>query len=91
MADKNGNYLRNQQIRLTLPAGDGGLSADSITTDSVGTAVFDYQFTGYRGHAVVRLPVPNVDTIDVYISRSVLIPGPGGQGQYVLVDTTYAD
>ncbi len=91
VADNKGNFLAHQQIELQILVGDGNLSHRSITTDSGKTATFSYEFTGSLGHAVVRLTVPGIDTLDVYIRRDMLIPGVSGQGQYVLFDDTYAD
>ncbi|MEW5994560.1 MAG: hypothetical protein AB1744_09205 [Candidatus Zixiibacteriota bacterium] len=91
VADRNNNYLPDQQIQLIPLEGDGTLSHRSIVTDSTGTATFGYGFTGSLGHAIVRLIAPNVDTMDVSVRRNILIPGPGGQTQYVLFDDTYAD
>lgn len=91
VADKNDNYLPDQQILLNPLAGDGELSHLSITTDSTGVAGFTYAFTGSRGHARIRLMVYNIDTVDILLRANTLIPGPSGQGQYVLFNDTYAD
>jgi len=91
VADKNNNYLPNQQIQLFLVEGDGHLNPKSITTDSSGIAGFPYAFTGDSGHAVIRLIAPDVDTLDILLRANTLIPGLHGQGQYVLFDDTYAD
>ncbi|MFQ6009425.1 MAG: hypothetical protein ACE5K8_10805, partial [Candidatus Zixiibacteriota bacterium] len=91
VADRNNNYLPNQSILLSVIDGDGILSPDTMITDSTGTASFTYTFTDTVGHAVIRLTAPDVDTIDVLIRRSTLIPGPRGQGQYVLFDDVYND
>ena len=91
VADKNDNYLPNQQIQLEPHGGDGELSHRSITTDSSGTAGFWYAFTGDSGHAVIRLVTEGIDSLDIFLRANTLIPGPHGQGQYVLFDDTYAD
>ncbi len=91
VADKNNNYFPNQQIQLYLMQGDGQLSPKSVTTDSVGIASFPYGFTGELGHAVIRLVAEGVDSLDIFLRANTLIPGPHGQGQYVLFDDTYAD
>jgi hypothetical protein len=71
--------------------GDGELSHRSITTDSSGTAGFWYAFTGDSGHAVIRLVAEGIDSLDIFLRANTLIPGPHGQGQYVLFDDTFAD
>jgi len=91
VADKNDNYQPNQQIQLEPHGGDGELSQRSITTDSSGTAGFWYAFTGDSGHAVIRLVAEGIDSLDIFLRANTLIPGPHGQGQYVLFDDTYAD
>jgi hypothetical protein len=91
VADKDGHRFPNQMILLSVVDGDGTLSTDTIITDSSSTAGFTYDFTGSLGHAVIRLIAPNIDTIDVYIRRSVIIPGSSGQAQYVLLTDTYAE
>ncbi len=84
-------------IYLSRIEGDGGFlgllgsSPDEMLTDASnnGIATFRYNFNGLLGHAIMRLTVPNVDTMDVYIRANTLIPGTGGQGQYILFDDTY--
>ena len=91
VADKNDNYLPNQQIQLYRLEGDGHLNPKSITTDSSGIAGFPYVFNGSLGHAVIRLVAEGIDSLDIFLRANTLIPGPHGQGQYVLFDDTYAD
>jgi hypothetical protein len=91
VGDKDNHHLSDQQIQLEPIGGDGELSHRSIMTDSSGTAGFWYAFTGDSGHAVIRLVVEDVDSLDVFLRANTLIPGPHGQGQYVLFDDTYAD
>ena len=91
VADKNDNYLPNQQIQLYLVEGDGHLPPKSITTDSSGTAGFPYVFNGSLGHAVIRLIAPDIDTLDILLRANTLILGSGGQAQYVLLTDTYAE
>lgn len=91
VADKNDNYLPNQQIQLFLVEGDGHLNPKSITTDSSGIAGFPYAFNGDSGYAVIRLVAEGIDSLDIFLRANTLIPGPHGQGQYVLFDDTYAD
>ncbi len=92
VADKNDNYLPNQQIQLCPLEGDGELSHRSIITDSSsGTAGFWYAFTGDSGHSAIRLVVENVDSLDIQFRANTLIPGEHGQAQYVLFDDTYTD
>jgi len=91
VADKNNNYIPNQQIQLFPLEGDGELSHRSIITDSLGLAGFWYAFTGDSGHAVIRLVAEGIDSLDILLRANTLIPGPGGQGQYVLLTDTYAE
>ncbi len=91
VADKNDNYLPDQQIQLYRLEGDGHLNPKSIITDSSGTAGFHYVFNGSLGHAVIRLIAPDIDTLVILLRANTLIPGPHGQGQYVLFDDTYAN
>ena len=91
VADKNDNYLPNQQIQLEPHGGDGELSHRSITTDSSGTTGFWYAFTGDSGHAVIRLVADGIDSLDILLRANTLIPGPSGQAQYVLFDDTYGE
>jgi hypothetical protein len=89
--DKDSNYLIDQQIQLEPIGGDGELSHRSIMTDSSGTAGFWYAFTGDSGHAVIRLVVEDVDSLDIFLRANTVILGPGGQAQYILLTDTYAD
>ncbi len=89
--DKDDKRLLNRQIQLFQLAGDGEISHRSVVTDSTGWAGFWYAFTGDSGHAAIRLVVEGVDSIVILLRADVLIPGPGGQAQYVLFDDTYAD
>jgi len=91
VADKNDNCLPNQQIQLYRLEGDGHLNPKSITTDSSGIAGFPYVFNGDSGYAVIRLVAEGIDSLDIFLRANTLIPGPHGQGQYVLFDDTYAD
>jgi hypothetical protein len=91
VADKNNNYLPNQQIQLCRLEGDGDINPKSIITDSSGTAGFPYAFTGDSGYAVIRLVAEGIDSLDIFLRANTLIPGPHGQGQYVLFDDTYTD
>ncbi|MFH1373102.1 MAG: hypothetical protein ABII79_04840 [bacterium] len=89
--DKDDKRLLNRQIKLYQLAGDGEISHSSVVTGSTGWAGFWYAFTGDSGHAAVRLVVEGVDSMVILLRADVLIPGPGGQAQYVLFDDTYAD
>ncbi|MCK4858302.1 MAG: hypothetical protein KAT58_10060 [candidate division Zixibacteria bacterium] len=91
VADKHDNYLPNQQIQLFPVEGDGHLNPKSITTDSSGIAGFPYVFNGDSGYAVIRLVAEGIDSLDIFLRANTLIPGPHGQGQYVLFDDTYAN
>ncbi len=71
-------------------AGLGGATNEMVTDDITGLARFMYNFNGSLGHAVMRLVIPSIDSMDVYLRANVLIPGAGGQGQYILFDDTYA-
>lgn len=88
----SGGYRAGQQIQLTPLEGDGELSARSVVTDSTGIAGVTYTFSGQLGHVVIRATARNgKDTVEVALRANTLIPGDHGQGQYVLLDDTYAD
>ena len=89
--DDGDNYLPGQQIQLSPIEGDGTLSARSAVTDSTGIARFSYLFSGSLGHAVIMATVGDKDTAYIELRANTLIPGDNGQGQYVLLDDSYAD
>ncbi len=91
VADKNNNYIPNQQIQLSPLEGDGELSHRSIMTDSSGLAGFWYAFNGDSGHAVIRLVAEGIDSLDILLRANTLILGLGGQAQYILLTDTYAE
>jgi|GEM_PF-689937 len=89
--DEDGNSIANQWVHFTRTAGDGILSADSVITNSSGVAHITYRFSGALGHATIEAMVPDLDTLYVFLRANTLIPGDGGQGQYIRVDDTYAE
>jgi len=94
--DIDGNRIGNVEFDLTRLEGDGSyIGNDGIgkmkTDPSTGIADFSYNFNGSLGHAVLRMTIPDIDTLDVSLRANVLIPGPTGQGQYILFSDTYAD
>ncbi len=91
VADNKGAYVPDQWIHFSLMIGDGVISADSLKTGSDGKATLAYTFSGSLGHAEIRAIARNLDTTYVYLRANTLIPGDHGQGQYVLLDDTYAD
>ena len=92
VADAGSNFLDNLWINLRVLEGDGMLiPADSVLTNSNGLANVEYNFSGQLGHAVVSANFRDVDTIDVYLRANTIIPGLGGQGQYLLFSENYID
>ena len=85
--DAAGGIVTKAWVHYSLVEGDGTLSADSSLPNGSGTYTLSYNFSGVLGHAIIRAKVPGVDSIDVYVRANTLIPGPGGQGQYVLLDS----
>ncbi|MDZ4723950.1 MAG: hypothetical protein SGI97_08625 [candidate division Zixibacteria bacterium] len=86
----NANFP-DQWLFFLLIEGDGTLTADSLRTDSSGTATLGYSFDGVLGHAVIRSILRNKDTINVRLRANILITGVNGQGQYVLFTDLYRD
>ncbi len=91
VVDNKGAYVPDQWIHFSLPVGDGVISADSLKTGNDGKATLAYTFSRSLGHAEIRAIARNLDTTYVYLRANTLIPGDHGQGQYVLLDDTYAD
>ncbi len=90
--DAGGHPLVTPWMHFEIVTGDGTLSTDSAQVDRSGTATILYDFDGAMGHATIRAYVRDVDTVMVDVRASTIIPGPGGQAQYVLLDTdTYLD
>ncbi len=91
--DVNNVRIGNAEILLTRIEGDGtfaGTKFDTvITSPTTGIGIMAYNFNGQLGHATMRLTIPEVDTLDVYLRKSMLVPG--SQGQYILFDEIYAD
>lgn len=83
--DINNNFLDNVRLSVNLIEGDGTLMpTDSIVTDATGYTDLSYTFDGLLGHAIVSTHFSNVDTAIVYLRANTIIPGIGGQGQYIL-------
>ncbi len=92
VAEVAGNFLDNLWIKLRLLQGDGGLSpVDSVLTNSMGSGDVSYNFSGQLGHAVISANFRNVDTVEVQLRANTLIPGIGGQGQYILFTDKLGD
>ncbi len=92
VADAQSVLLDNLWINLRLLEGDGAIiPADSVLTDSTGFADVSYDFDGLLGHAVVSANFRNVDTVDVFLRANTIIPGIGGQAQYILFSEKLAD
>jgi hypothetical protein len=93
--DTAGFRIGNVDLLLSQVEGDGAFTGnqnDTVRTDpTTGVGTFAYSFNGSLGHSIMRLTLPDVDTLDVYLRSNVLIPGAGGQAQYVLFDDTWAD
>ncbi|MBU8932705.1 MAG: hypothetical protein KOO62_01740 [candidate division Zixibacteria bacterium] len=89
VVDDSGHYLINQQIQLSLVAGDGSLDPRSILTDSTGVTEFTYGFTGNYNRALIRLNITGIPSVYADIRTDALVPGAYGQTQYILFDDTY--
>ena len=89
--DKDTNNLSGQWLYFELLSGDGTLSADSIKTDSAGIAHLTYAFDSLFGHADIQFLARDIDTSQIQIRANTLIPGIGGQAQYILFEDTYLD
>lgn len=89
--DKNNSNLPEQWLYFDLLSGDGTLSADSVKTDSTGIAHLTYVFDSLLGHADIQFLARNIDTSQIQIRAKTLIPGIGGQAQYILFEDTYLD
>ncbi len=92
VAGPGGELVSKAYMHFRLIEGDGALSVgpnDSLHTDINGLATIFYNFSGTLGHAIVRVKVTGIDSLDVYIRASTLIPGDSGQGQYILLTDTY--
>ena len=89
--DKENNNLSGQWLYFDLLSGDGTLSADSIKTDSAGIAHLTYAFDSLLGHAELQFLARAIDTSQFQIRANTLVPGIGGQAQYILFEDTYLD
>ncbi|RME19597.1 MAG: hypothetical protein D6800_14100, partial [Candidatus Zixiibacteriota bacterium] len=90
VTDSSGTPVPDAPVRLSLVEGDGVLLSDSLVSDSNGVVTSNYAFSGSLGHAVVQAAIGTADTAEALLRANTLIPGVGGQGQYVLFDDTYA-
>jgi hypothetical protein len=93
VVDGIGLPIPSQWLYFSTLEGDGALSQDSALSDAAGLAPVSYEFSGALGHAVVRATAPGADSsesIDVYVRANTLIPGIGGQGQYILFNDLYS-
>lgn len=84
--DDQNNPMANQWVHFREIVGDGHFITDSVVTGSNGTAIGQYAFDGTMGHAELMAFVRGVDTSVVSARASVLIPGIGGQAQFVRFD-----
>lgn len=89
--DTNGRGMANKWIHFSLLEGDGAILADSLQSDSSGLVKTGYTFDGALGHAILRAWSPAFDSAEVRMRANTLIPGPTGQGQYVLFSDSYRD
>lgn len=91
-ADANNVLLDNLWINLRVTEGDGTLiPSDSVLTNSMGFGNVSYIFSGLLGHAIIRANFRDVDTVFAYLRANTIVPGLGGQGQYLLFSEFYAD
>lgn len=92
VADANSVLLDNLWINLRATEGDGTLiPTDSVLTNSMGFGNVSYNFSGLLGHAVIRANFRDVDTVFAYLRANTIIPGLGGQGQYILFNETLGE
>ena len=92
VADAQSVFLDNLWIDLRLLQGDGVIiPADSALTNSSGLADVSYNFSGQLGHAVITANFRNIDTVDVFLRANTLIPGIGGQGQYMFFTESFSN
>jgi hypothetical protein len=89
--DDKGQPVAGATVRCSRIVGDGTIFADSLKTDSTGHVTFSYSFDGNRGDAILMAKVPGVDSEQVYVRANTLIPGVGGQAQYILLSDKYRD
>lgn len=87
VVDDIGNGLTRPWMHFSVIEGDGILSVDSAE----GSATLNYQFSNTLGHGIVRGIVTDIDTVEVEVRANAIIPGAGGQGQYVLFSDNYAE
>ena len=87
----NNAIFPDKWLYFDLLSGDGTLSADSIKTDSTGIAHLTYAFDSLLGHAEIQFLARDIDTSQIQIRANTLVPGIGGQAQYILFEETYLD
>jgi hypothetical protein len=92
VADAGSVLLDNLWINLQVVEGDGTMvPSDSVLTNGMGLGHVSYNFSGLLGHAIVRGNFRTVDTVEAYLRANTIIPGVGGQGQYILLSELYFD
>ncbi len=89
--DSSGNTLAGRTVLFSRIVGDGTLLLDSVKTDTVGVATMEYSFSGLRGDAILMAKVRGIDSQQVEVRANTLIPGSGGQAQYILFTDKYLD
>ncbi len=89
--DDNGVVAPNTTVKCVRLVGDGTVLSDSLKTNNLGQVTFPYAFNGHRGDAILMARVPGVDSEQVYVRANTLIPGNGGQAQYILLSDKYRD
>jgi hypothetical protein len=87
VADAQSNLLTRAWIHFTLIEGDGTLSVDSAQVDGTGSAFLEYDFSGMLAHAVIRARVLDLDSVDLNVRSSAILPGE--QAQFVRLTDTY--
>ena len=88
---ENNAIFPDKWLYFDLLSGDGTLLADSIKTDAKGIAHLTYAFDGLLGHAEIQFLARDIDTSQIQIRANTLVPGIGGQAQYILFEDTYLD
>jgi len=89
LVDAVGSPINRIPIFFSLLSGDGDLGSTSVMPNTAGIAMNEYTFSGTRGDAIIGARVPGVDSIEVIVRANTLIPGSGGQGQYILLDDDF--
>lgn len=89
VVDFNAQMLRKVWTHFSVIDGDGAVSPDSVRAGEDGFVQATYSFSGSRADAMVRIAVPGVDSIDLFVRANLLVPGAIAQAQYILLSDSY--